>query len=123
IGAMAILISKPILLLAAQIPRLGAVALSHLLWRDSQRAEYLADHLAAQVAGTDALLSLLDKLFLRDTYALVVQRVGIANEHENLFATLRHRCEALPAAERARLHRVARLKDSRLDATDRKSVV
>lgn len=41
---------------------LGIYALSHLLWRESQRAEYLADYLSTQVGGTVYSISVLNKL-------------------------------------------------------------
>jgi len=43
----------------AQLIWLSILALSHLLYRDSQRAEYLADYLAATVSGTEAAQSLI----------------------------------------------------------------
>ena len=42
--------------------------------RDSQRAEYLADELAARVAGTTAATDLLDALLAGESVALVVRR-------------------------------------------------
>lgn len=44
----------------------------HLLRRDSQRAEYLADALAASVAGSEAVVALHEKLLLYPTMRAVV---------------------------------------------------
>ncbi|MFC0007292.1 M48 family metallopeptidase [Micromonospora siamensis] len=55
-------------LLASQLV-LVAVAL-----RDSQRAEYLADEMAARVAGTDAATGMLDALLAQESIALAVRR-------------------------------------------------
>src|SRR4029450_6915021 len=61
----------------AFIPLGGSYVLAHLLWRDSQRAEYLADALSAQTAGTNACVSALSKLQLHDVFSLSVQRVAL----------------------------------------------
>lgn len=51
-------------------PRLIIAGVEHALWRlmylQSQRAEYLADALAAQGAGQDAIVRLLETLSLSD---------------------------------------------------------
>ena len=91
--------------------------LSHLLWRTSQRAQYLADYRAAQVAGTSAVLDVLDALHLDATVELVTQRTVATSTQATLFADLRQRVAALPSRELERLRRVARLEESRLDAT------
>ncbi len=102
----------------AWIARLGATALIHLLWRNSQRAEYLADHLAAQVSGTDAALSGLEKLHLDNTFIQTVQRLSLTYQDEqNFFDTFRWQVASVPAREFERIRRVARLAASRLDAT------
>jgi len=58
---LAALISQFIMLLMAQVVWYIAWVLSHLVWRDMQRAEYLADHLAAQIGGTAATLAVFEK--------------------------------------------------------------
>ncbi len=96
--------------------------LNHLLWRDSQRAEYLADHLSARVAGTDAALSALHMLCLANTCvglrwdARLVQDVA-EGSITDLYEELRGRVARLPERERDRVRRVERLASFRLDAT------
>ncbi|WP_431885369.1 M48 family metallopeptidase [Micromonospora wenchangensis] len=54
-----------------------------LVWtalRDSQRAEYLADELAARAAGTDGVRDLLDVLLSGDAVARVVRQASRAGE-------------------------------------------
>ncbi|MFJ8687228.1 M48 family metallopeptidase [Micromonospora wenchangensis] len=54
-----------------------------LVWtalRDGQRAEYLADELAARVAGTDGARDLLDVLLSGDTVARVVRQASRAGD-------------------------------------------
>ncbi len=98
------------------IPWLGAYALSYLLWHDSQRAEYLADALAADASGTDAVLGLLRKLHFHRAFELAVQRA--AHQKERSFFKELQRCiSEVPQRELDRIHRVSRLRESRLDAT------
>lgn len=58
----------------AGVPRAIASLLVHLVWRESQRAEYLADALARRVAGTRATASMLRKLYLEQVLYGVLQR-------------------------------------------------
>ena len=79
---------------------LGAYLLSHLLWRDSQRAEYLADYLAATVSGTNAVLSLLEKLHYGTAFALTVQHAALNQDaSEGLLERLRQRVAEVPERE------------------------
>ena len=102
----------------SQIVYLGMYLLSHLLWRDSQRAEYLADYLATQVAGTAAMLSALDKLHLRSALSLSIERVQKQefNRKQSL-DDLRATAASLPARELERVRRASYLDASRLDTT------
>jgi Zn-dependent protease with chaperone function len=108
---MLYLISRPILgLLLVEL---------HLLLRDSQRAEYLADALSAQVAGTDAVISTQEKLLLEPTFQSVVQHTAhaSADPDTDLFAELEAALVAVPDRERERRRRVARLEEARLSDT------
>ncbi|HEY2937373.1 MAG TPA: M48 family metallopeptidase [Gaiellaceae bacterium] len=90
----------------------------HLLLRDSQRAEYLADALAADVAGTAAAVALQEKLLLAPTVDGVVQRrMHASNGDGDLFDEIEAAVDGIPERERERRRRVARLEDARLDAT------
>jgi Zn-dependent protease with chaperone function len=105
------LISRPVLgILLVQL---------HLVMRDSQRAEYLADALAAKVAGTEAAVSLQEKLLLEPTFLAVVQhaaRPGVDSDTD-LFEELAAAVVAVPPRERDRRRRVARLEEARLSDT------
>ena len=90
--------------------------LSHLLWRSSQRAEYLADHLAATVGGSAAVLSLLRKLDFERDYRHVVQWVAQGRK-QGLFETLRQRVAWVPERELERRHRAAQSGAARLDVS------
>jgi heat shock protein HtpX len=106
------------LLALSQIAVLGIHVLGHLMFRDSQRAEYLADYLACTVAGTEAMLSLLDKLHLGQTFQITVKRVALGSDKTvDLFEELRQRVERVPQRELERVSRVQQLASSRLDVT------
>jgi Zn-dependent protease with chaperone function len=90
----------------------------HLLIRDSQRAEYLADALAASVAGSAAAVKLQEKLLLESTFRSVVQRAAHdRSDGGDLFAALAHAVASIPDREQERRRRVARLEDARLGDT------
>lgn len=100
-----------------ELAYLWMLGLNHLLWRDKQRAEYLADHCSARVAGTAAALSALDKLHLDGIYAQAVRYTAAQPAQRRLIAVLRQSIALLPRRERERLRRVQRLEASRLDST------
>ena len=115
--AIAEVIANVAMLGLAQIVRGLASALVHLLWRNKQRAEYLADALGAQVSGTAAMLSQLDKLHLSGIYGLVVRRYALGGGNSAFFDMLQAEVAQVPERERERIRQVARLHGSRLDAT------
>lgn len=75
--------------LLGQLPGAALRLLSHLNWRESQRAEYLADYLAAQVAGTDAALSALAKLQFSSRFYGTVHNLTLNNRMDELLPELR----------------------------------
>ena len=91
-------------------------ALAHLLWRDMQRAEYLADDLAAHASGTDAVLQMLEKLHLSGAFYSTLQNVSL-NRKQGLFEALQKRIAELPRTEMVRIQREERLPGARLDFT------
>ncbi len=106
-----------ILLALALTARLLIYSLLHLFWRNSQRAEYLADALAAQVAGTAAACAALDKLHYAPAFAFTLRRVTLGAAEQNVFSVLREQVTALPARELARIRRIEEVEGSRIDVT------
>jgi Zn-dependent protease with chaperone function len=99
-------------------PVLGLLYLEyHLLLRDKQRAEYLADALAARVAGSGAVIRLQEKLLLVSTAHGVVQNRLYDRDDVDLFEQISMTVKDVPERERERRRRIARLEDSRLDVT------
>jgi heat shock protein HtpX len=96
---------------------LGAFVLTHLLLRDMQRAEYLADALAADVGGSEAMASMLEKHHLHTTFRLTVQRMALGNRDVNFVEELRRNLAQVPARELERIRRVMQLEDSKLYVT------
>lgn len=85
----------------------------HLVLRDCQRAEYVADLLAAEVAGADAVVELHERLLLETTFLGVVRQAAHDSPDE-LLARARSVVDAVPERERERRRRVARLESARL---------
>ncbi|MGD8188907.1 M48 family metallopeptidase [Brevibacillus ginsengisoli] len=91
--------------------------LAHLLWQDSQRAEYMADYLATKVSGVKAKVSLLEKLHLAQYFNFVLQKMLMAKEHATLFQELRQQFDHMPQQEITRIQKIGRMVESRLDST------
>lgn len=91
----------------------------HLLLRDSQRAEYLADSFAAKVAGTNATIGLHEKALLGSAVSGLVKFGAdpASKPSTDLFEQIRAHMALVPDRERERRRRVARLEDARLDVT------
>lgn len=101
-------------------PILGLLYLElYLLLQDSQRAEYLADALGAQVAGTAGAVGVHEKLFLETTFQAAVQRASRAPDGDSadVFEEAAAMTANVPERERQRRRRVARLEEARLDDT------
>ncbi|KEO82755.1 M48 family metallopeptidase [Tumebacillus flagellatus] len=92
------------------------MGLVHLLFRDSQRAEYYADLLAMQQSGREAMESMLQKLFWTQTFQYTIHKCYF-NKHEDLVSLLRSEVANIPDTEIERLRRLSLREDSRLDVT------
>jgi Zn-dependent protease with chaperone function len=88
-----------------------------LLMRDSQRAEFLADDLAARVAGTQAAVRMQEQALLAPVWEAVVRQSAIRSDGGDLFDQLREAIADVPERERERRRRVARLEEIRLELT------
>jgi Zn-dependent protease with chaperone function len=89
---------------------------ARLLLRDMQRAEYLADALAARVAGTQAAIALDERLLMWSSFELVVQQ-AVHDGASDVLTRLRLSLQLVPDRERERRRRVARLEEARLEDT------
>lgn len=110
-------LTNALLLGISALPRLAAYTLSHLLWRDSQRAEYLADTLAARASGTEAALGALDKLHYSSMYQRTVQQLALSQPDQQVVPLLRYNVATLPPRELERIRRIQQLDATRMDTT------
>lgn len=88
-----------------------------LIQRDSQRAEYLADRLAADVAGRDAAGSLLRKLHLRTTFQNIAKTAAARGEHADVLGDLRRWVADAPPSEWDRIDHVMQMEQTQIDST------
>jgi Zn-dependent protease with chaperone function len=89
---------------------------AHLLLRDMQRAEYLADALAARVAGSAAAVGMQEGFLLWSAFDLVVQQ-AVHDNATDVLDRLRLSLQLVPDRERERRRRAARLEEARLEDT------
>jgi heat shock protein HtpX len=112
-----VLITLPISLFLFELPKLVIYLLVHLLMSDSQRAEYLADHMASRAGGTSAALSTLRKLHMTGSMMRALDRFYEMGGKAGISEVLRRSVEAMPSRELERISRMERLVAARLDAT------
>jgi Zn-dependent protease with chaperone function len=85
--------------------------------RSDQRAEYLADRKAAEIAGSDATVWALERTLLAEaSYRALERALRFGTELEPLEAVRRAVTE-VPAREVERQIRVSRTRDTRIDST------
>jgi len=107
-----------VLLGLSALARLGAYILCHLIWQDSQRAEYMADHLESTVSGTDASLSLLRKQHFGQTVRMALRRAALGQDTDrDILQELGQIIKEVPKRELERIERVQRLEGSKLNVT------
>jgi len=113
------LIANIVMSVLSRVPLLGVYALSFLLWRDSQRAEYLADYLAATVSGTEAMVSMLDKFRFEDTFHHLVHQISLQQREgkRDLFEELKREVAQVPPRKLEPIKRQTQIEKPRLDAT------
>jgi Zn-dependent protease with chaperone function len=113
------LVVRPIMWLLAQPFRLLLLLELHLLLQDRRRAEYLADRLAATVAGAQAEIRSQEKTLLAQTVESALHRYAVRRDASDgdVFDAMREAIADVPERERERRHRIARLEGTRLGAT------
>jgi heat shock protein HtpX len=106
-GGLVYLAQYPLKLVSV-IPYMLGFAMIHLLWHDSQRAEYRADRLAAEVSSTDAFTSMLRKLGCDEPYHAIARDAALRWDIEkgDVFAEIRTYIEHMPEREVERVKRV-----------------
>jgi Zn-dependent protease with chaperone function len=84
--------------------------------RDSQRAEYAADAIAARVAGAAAVVEVHERTLLHTTFFAEVQH-SMREGAEGLLERALDRIVSVPQREVERRRRVSRLQSTRLEST------
>ncbi|MBG9791391.1 hypothetical protein ABD76_02175 [Paenibacillus dendritiformis] len=87
------------------------------VWDESQRAEYLADRVAGEIAGTDAACSALSKCHFAPVFWLTAERIARYRFASDLFGEFRHKMKHVPASELKRIQRICDSIDVQLDST------
>jgi Zn-dependent protease with chaperone function len=106
-----------LLFLVSCVPYGIAWLLLLLLFRSSQRAEYLADDLAARLAGGTALAGMLHVAYLAPFYTEVLRMIHFVGQRQQVITVLKQRVGALPERERRRYEQLAQRHDLRLDVS------
>ncbi|NJO23241.1 MAG: M48 family metalloprotease [Sphingomonadales bacterium] len=77
------------------------IALAHLLWRGSQKAEFLADYLGATISGTPAAMNVLVKLSLSEHFHdfLMLRIYSTSQSGQDLFDQFRRQIASIPAGK------------------------
>jgi Zn-dependent protease with chaperone function len=89
----------------------------HLIWRASQRAEYLADFKGAAVGGNRGMIGCLERLALRRVFDRVMAGAGIGNDHHDCFTDLDRAITTRPVREVERARLLVHRPNSRSDET------
>ena len=109
-GALVDALAGWMMRVASLVPWGLSLALTQLAWRDSQRAEYYADELAAEAAGASAMATALEKLryglSARMAVHAAVLNPSARDDPRDLLEQIRDKVAGLPERERERLRRV-----------------
>lgn len=104
----------------ALLVELIILAFRILLWRDNQKAEYLADYLATSVSGTDAMVAMLDRIRVggQCLESIIGMNVGSSSlSGAELLERVRTAMDAIPEHECERIRRIDRAGEGSLDDT------
>lgn len=100
-------VANTLMAILSIFPWILAYLLSHLLWRESQRAEYLADRLSAEVGGKQAALSMLRKLYFQPTFVNVVKKITLLEKPRPFFEFFKDEIANMPEENYVRLVKMA----------------
>ncbi|OPA76880.1 hypothetical protein BVG16_17165 [Paenibacillus selenitireducens] len=108
-----------IMKLFSWIPYSGLYILTHLMWNESQRSEFLADLRGSEVSGTEAYMNQQHKMYYAATFYNSLHRYALNREHMNIsfFDFYQQELTTIPEREIERIRRVERMEGTRLDAT------
>lgn len=113
------IITHALMRLMAKVTRGIRGLLANLLFIDSQRAEYLADHLAAKIAGPEAVVATMRKFGLGYNLRAIAERVYYSGDTDgrSVIDAFRRFVSDVPAREMERIKRVDERQEARIDAS------
>jgi Zn-dependent protease with chaperone function len=114
---IAAMLANAVMRLLGHVFRPPVALFRMIVWRESQRAEFEADRLAARAGGSEATIGLIEKLQLGDTVRNVVAAAAVQDPRSNVLDRIRDRVSAMPERERARHRAAMLLQNARFDAT------
>lgn len=110
-------IGNVMMLVLAQVPYCLFWIAIHLQWDNSNVCEYVADRLASEVSGTDAMMSALTKTHLDSHFLAVVQKYVLDKHEGSMMDRLQEYFGTMPSRELERIRRQCELVNLRLDST------
>ncbi|OUQ87041.1 hypothetical protein B5G50_17620 [Brevibacillus brevis] len=110
-------LSRGIMRLLLWIPYHLLAVLIHLYWNQSQRAEYEADRMAAQLAGSQHLISLLQIIHMNDVVEPLIARHSLQKQSMTLGQHLHEAFSKLPGKEKMRIVRILERSQQSMDTT------
>jgi heat shock protein HtpX len=120
VGPLVSLLGIPLellMLLGSELLFLAARAFLLLVLRESQRAEYLADLLAATVAGSSEMQSALEKTYLFDVVDTAIRRHALTTPKQPIGRGLLDAVEALPSSVLEKHREDSRAQHWQVDST------
>jgi Zn-dependent protease with chaperone function len=108
---------KLLALLLSNLSRFTAFILVNLLWRSSQRSEYLADYLASKASGTSSMIRMLHKLYYGHLFTETVHQYVIGKPKWNFFDEFISRVTNLSGERLQAIKEKERSPESQVDTT------
>lgn len=82
--------------------------LGGMVWRDRQKAEYIADYHAARTAGVESVISASEKFYFHPAFPKALEQVSRYKNSSDLFESFRKRIDNIPERE---IQRVKTIED------------
>ncbi|MGE5703112.1 MAG: M48 family metallopeptidase [Clostridia bacterium] len=111
------ILSKLLMRILYWIPYSLLFLLVHLFWNQSQRAEYKADRLAAKIAGSDAMISMLQTVHLDHIFEMVVGKHALQKQDNSLGDQLQETFSQVPEKEKTRVQHILERSNKSMDTT------
>lgn len=103
---MLMVVLAPVRWLCSWLVLLLLYGLCLMVWRDSQKSEYLADQLACSISGTKAMSTLLDKLHFNTTFISILKMLKKYGYSKEVLSEFAHKITMVPEREVERLRRL-----------------